>query len=545
MLHPNAKTDEEHIAQCAIHENNKNVDYSTAWICRESKAPIIHFKLIGEDEWYSTNLYNHKNGQRPLALLQHLRDKEIIADLEIKFGHLYDYSNAWLSSGDRRCLIIHFKLKGEDEWYSNSLNSHKMGNVPRELSTRIINERIIAKLEIEFGHLYDYSKAWICRENSAARIHFTLIDCVKPREQNLEEHKKGSKVKMPQGEVDAQIIAEFEIEFGHLYDYSKAWICRDNPRDPKIHFKLLGCNKPRNQGLKNHKIGRKLRLTTEEINTQVIAELEIEFGHLYDYSKAWIDREGKTRTIYFTLLGCDEVRQQQLSGHKKGEHPTPLFVDHVKDCQKIHDDKYQYIDIFIDTGYLQPRTFVNYICPDHPDETITQELGSHKKGTGCPYCSNSERNRSETLLIENIFSVFDSDEVSFHAKPTFLLNSKTKRYQHYDLFFEEYNIALEYMGKQHYQAVDFFGGEVGFRTQLKHDKLKRAKSRKNGVIQINIKHSDFYCRMNEAEQQAFLIPLYAYIQYLMDTYEIEGKGWIVEYKPAMGEALLNQLQQAA
>lgn len=47
--------------------------------------------------------------------------------------------------------------------------------------------------------------------------------------------------------------------------------------------------------------------------------------------------------------------------------------------------------------------------------------------------------------------------------------------QRFDVFISEINVAVEYNGKQHYEAIDFFGGENGLKQNIKRDKIKEEK----------------------------------------------------------------------
>ena len=50
------------------------------------------------------------------------------------------------------------------------------------------------------------------------------------------------------------------------------------------------------------------------------------------------------------------------------------------------------------------------------------------------------------------------------------------------------NIAIEYQGKQHFEPVEFFGGQKHLEEQRKRDELKREKSEQNGIILICINY---------------------------------------------------------
>lgn len=53
--------------------------------------------------------------------------------------------------------------------------------------------------------------------------------------------------------------------------------------------------------------------------------------------------------------------------------------------------------------------------------------------------------------------------------------------QSLDIFIPQKNIGIEYQGIQHYEAVERFGGEEGYITTQKRDKVKRQKCQQEGV----------------------------------------------------------------
>ena len=58
---------------------------------------------------------------------------------------------------------------------------------------------------------------------------------------------------------------------------------------------------------------------------------------------------------------------------------------------------------------------------------------------------------SETLLFKHLAAAFTSTRVIQHGCPVFLGN------QHFDIWFPDWRIAVEYHGKQHFEPVEFFG----------------------------------------------------------------------------------------
>jgi hypothetical protein len=62
--------------------------------------------------------------------------------------------------------------------------------------------------------------------------------------------------------------------------------------------------------------------------------------------------------------------------------------------------------------------------------------------------------------------------------------------QRFDIFIKEINVAIEYNGKQHYEPVEFFGGEDGFNYTQERDRQKREKCISNNCKLIEIKYDE-------------------------------------------------------
>lgn len=102
---------------------------------------------------------------------------------------------------------------------------------------------------------------------------------------------------------------------------------------------------------------------------------------------------------------------------------------------------------------------------------------------------------SETELFYKIKNAFSTFEVTNHASPKWLGR------QHLDIYFPEVNIGIEYQGAQHYEPVEFFGGQKAFEKNLERDKRKKEKCDKNQCKLIYVdKGYDFELVKREIEQ---------------------------------------------
>ena len=76
----------------------------------------------------------------------------------------------------------------------------------------------------------------------------------------------------------------------------------------------------------------------------------------------------------------------------------------------------------------------------------------------------------------------------YQHRPFFLRSEQGQ--MSYDVFITKLNVAIEYQGKQHFEAVEIFGGQEHFEKQVERDKLKKELSEKNGVKLVYINYDE-------------------------------------------------------
>lgn len=93
---------------------------------------------------------------------------------------------------------------------------------------------------------------------------------------------------------------------------------------------------------------------------------------------------------------------------------------------------------------------------------------------------NTIKWQSEQYLLEKLQLEFNHLVVIGQGSPKWLEG------QRFDIWIPEISAAIEYNGRQHYEPVDFFGGEEGFRETQKRDESKRAKCEVNGTSLLEV-----------------------------------------------------------
>lgn len=100
---------------------------------------------------------------------------------------------------------------------------------------------------------------------------------------------------------------------------------------------------------------------------------------------------------------------------------------------------------------------------------------------GCSSKSNGEV-VIEKFLNENRYKYIPqksfSDLISINGGKLF-----------FDFYLPEYNLCIEYDGKQHYESVEYFGGEESFQLQIKNDLLKNEYCKNNNIHLLRIPYT--------------------------------------------------------
>ena len=163
--------------------------------------------------------------------------------------------------------------------------------------------------------------------------------------------------------------------------------------------------------------------------------------------------------------GCSKCSNKYMDGE--------LFIEKSK---KIHGDKYDYTLV----DYFNAKTKVNIICPIHGE--FKQTPNSHLSNKGCLNCMESKGEKEIRLYLKdngvNFIPQYKfADCVNILPLP-------------FDFYLPDYNTCIEFQGRQHYESVLHFGGEIKLKKQKKLDKIKREYCQKNNIPLIVIKYND-------------------------------------------------------
>ena len=111
---------------------------------------------------------------------------------------------------------------------------------------------------------------------------------------------------------------------------------------------------------------------------------------------------------------------------------------------------------------------------------------------------------SETALFRKLEAEFSNTKVVQHGRPTWLGR------QHFDIWFPNWKIAVEYHGKQHFEPVEFFGGKEVFHETVERDKRKSKLAKRHGVKLLIVteadNHDDIVQEINDIVKKRKVLP---------------------------------------
>ena len=157
--------------------------------------------------------------------------------------------------------------------------------------------------------------------------------------------------------------------------------------------------------------------------------------------------------------------------------------------------------------YLQFKIECFYAARDYSDTIRFLSKEAENKArhiTGIPKIG--EGWVSETALFRKLEAEFSNTKVVQHGRPTWLGR------QHFDIWFPNWKIAVEYHGRQHFEPVEFFGGKEAFHKTVERDKRKANLSKRHGVKLLIVtetdNHNDIVRDINDLLSKRKVLPLY-------------------------------------
>jgi hypothetical protein len=282
--------------------------------------------------------------------------------------------------------------------------------------------------------------------------------------------------------MKSEFIKKSKLIHGDKYDYSLVEYVNNNTK-VKIICSIHGIFE---QLPRSHSSGTRCRKCVfdsyKKTEEEFIDEAKKKHNSRYAYNELNYKNMHQKVKIICPIHGEFE---QTPNNHLKG-YGCQLCLREEKIIKKtnnfisksnlIHNNKYNYEK----TLYINKDEKVIITCPIHGE--FKQTPNNHLKNKGCFVCKESKGEREiRKYLIDN--------KIKFIHQYRFL-DCKFKKPLPFDFYLLKRNICIEFNGRQHYEAIDFFGGEIHLRETQKRDKVKKEYCKNNNIKLIIIKFDE-------------------------------------------------------
>ena len=170
--------------------------------------------------------------------------------------------------------------------------------------------------------------------------------------------------------------------------------------------------------------------------------------------------------------GCD-VCNRKLAG---------ISLTKPKD-QFIEEMYFVNPNIRIESQYINAKTPVNctcLLCFNNWDTLPTNLLRGH----GCPSCVSSNMEKNTEMVLQK-WKIHYKTQVKFKD-----LIGLGGGFLSYDFYIPSYHLFVECQGKQHFESIEYFGGEDQFKTRQEHDRRKREYVANHGLNLLEIRYDE-------------------------------------------------------
>ena len=169
-----------------------------------------------------------------------------------------------------------------------------------------------------------------------------------------------------------------------------------------------------------------------------------------------------------------ESKKERETYHYDPEYYKRFFLSNSEYLHyKAIDDNQLQSKYFRKIPHVVEKAIYNQLrlILKNAEDSYREEIGMPKVGEGWI---------SETELFYKISDYFEDLKVVHHASPKWLGR------QHLDIFIPKFKIGIEYQGEQHYQPIDFFGGQEAFEKTVERDKRKKQICKNNNCSLIYV-----------------------------------------------------------
>lgn len=161
--------------------------------------------------------------------------------------------------------------------------------------------------------------------------------------------------------------------------------------------------------------------------------------------------------------GNDKIREKLLKTHE--QYVSELYIVNP--------------NIVVVGQYIDGLTPILHECLMDGNQWLASPANT-LSGCGCPQCNESKGERRIRLWL-------DRHCINYIYQKIFN-DCKDKRPLPFDFYLPDYNVCIEFDGRQHYEPVDYFGGKESFEYTIKHDETKTNYCKQNNIRLLRIRY---------------------------------------------------------
>jgi Zn finger protein HypA/HybF involved in hydrogenase expression len=401
--------------------------------------------------------------------MKRLTQDKFIFKCKEKHGDKYDYSLVEYINISKKIQII-CKKHGV---FSQISKNHKDGQgCPRCSGRNIKKEEFISECKKKHKNKFVYfidsdfvkSDDYIKIYNTHNNLYYTQLS---------DHHRNGIN---PTKIESKSLISKLKTIHSNRYDYVIEKEFYYSTDRIKIIDILTG-------DILNYRIDRHLKGMSPNKMTISLFKLKALEVHKdkYDYSLVNFNKNSDKVKIV-----CPKHGEfiQSVSNHinckdgcpKCGGKQKWIITDLIDKLNNIHDNKYDYSDI----NFISVTEKINIRCPHHG--IFPQLVSKHLSGQGCPNCKYVSK--GEKYIIKYL----DKNDIKYYHQYGFdtckYINKLT-----FDFYLPDYNLCIEFDGRQHFEPVEHFGGQKEFESCVKRDNSKNNWCEENNLRLVRIPYT--------------------------------------------------------
>ncbi len=234
---------------------------------------------------------------------------------------------------------------------------------------------------------------------------------------------------------------------------------------------------------------RKIRkMTTMEF----IHKASVAHGDRFDYSKT-IYNGMPNKIIVICKAHNVEIAQTPIN-HLYGPISCPIcnknirpkitYELFVKRANKKHSNKFNYSLV----NFNNENDITQIICPEHG--VFKQNLRKHLRGDDCPHCIMKNVETKAISIGETQIEIWLKRHHIGYVKQKTYDDCRNKILLRFDFYLPNYNMLIEFDGKQHFVPIEHLGGDAEFEYRKQNDKIKSEFAENNNIDLLRISYKE-------------------------------------------------------